>query len=491
MTATAATTESAQDNRTDASTSGNGSVLSSPWIWGGGLTWVFYQLIPHAGEHRALLERYFCSHPLEYAQATLFFVGAAILISRALQLLSERQAVSLPLPAWSELTQARDCAAAIRNDLAQLPRRLLRTVYARRLTDLADYLGHRSDGDGLEAHAKHLAEAAADRQHEGDRQLQTIIWAVPILGFLGTVMGITLAIANVTPEQLDTSLNSVTGGLAVAFDTTTVALSQSIVMVFASYFVKRQEQQVLIKVDDQVFKELVSPLAGAARAASPIVEAENRAARELIERTESLIQSQTGLWQDSVEALRTRWVETLGRQQQELSTALSGGVESSLGDHAQLLSGLREEFLQAYQQISAESARQLAQSREQHSVEQEQLRECWREAWAEIRAEMRHDSVERSRASEQLLAEFSTQVQAAVHQLSETTEATQLQLAAVSKQTELLGRIVGQEEHLAGLQQQLTENLQALKAAETLEQTLHSLNAAIHLLTARTRPAAA
>ena len=31
----------------------------------------------------------------------------------------------------------------------------------------------------------------------------------------------------------------------------------------------------------------------------------------------------------------------------------------------------------------------------------------------------------------------------------------------------------------------------ALKAAESLEETLHSLNAAIHLLTARARPAAA
>ena len=65
-----------------------------------------------------------------------------------------------------------------------------------------------------------LADQAAERLHESYSLVRTITWAVPILGFLGTVVGITMAIANVTPEQLDTSLGEVTDGLAVAFDTT-------------------------------------------------------------------------------------------------------------------------------------------------------------------------------------------------------------------------------------------------------------------------------
>ncbi|MEI2659369.1 MAG: MotA/TolQ/ExbB proton channel family protein [Bifidobacterium adolescentis] len=52
------------------------------------------------------------------------------------------------------------------------------------------------------------------------RLIRTITWAVPILGFLGTVIGITMAIANITPDQLESSLGEVTAGLAVAFDTT-------------------------------------------------------------------------------------------------------------------------------------------------------------------------------------------------------------------------------------------------------------------------------
>src|SRR5690606_16439917 len=88
------------------------------------------------------------------------------------------------------------------------------------------------------------------RLHSSHALLQTVIWSIPILGFLGTVMGITLAIADVTPEQLESSLNDVTSGLAVAFDTTAVALTYSLVMGFASLFVKRREEQLLVEIDE-------------------------------------------------------------------------------------------------------------------------------------------------------------------------------------------------------------------------------------------------
>ncbi|MFO0006175.1 MAG: MotA/TolQ/ExbB proton channel family protein, partial [bacterium] len=76
----------------------------------------------------------------------------------------------------------------------------------------------------LDDHLKYLADLAADRLVQSFQLVRTVTWAVPIMGFLGTVIGITMAIANVTPEQLDSSLPEVTSGLAVAFDTTAQAL---------------------------------------------------------------------------------------------------------------------------------------------------------------------------------------------------------------------------------------------------------------------------
>lgn len=465
--------------------------LASPWIWGGLATLGFYRVLPQIPLDQELLHRYFCGHPLEYAQAALFFVGMAALVGKLYRLTQEKQSAALPLPAVPEGGEAVACAQAIRHGLAQLPGRLRRTWYADRLNDIADYLRGRRVADGIDEHAKHLAETCSNRHLDGYAQLQTIIWAIPILGFLGTVMGITLAIANVTPEQLDTSLNSVTGGLAVAFDTTAVALTESIVVVFAAFFIKRGEQRVLDTIEDKIFKGLVTPLAGAAQRNSPMMEAETRAARELLTRTESLIETQTGLWRESVEGLRTRWTQTLDQQQQELSRALSGGVETSLSHHADLLSGLRGEFLQVYQGISDELRRQIEESREAQTAQQHQARQLWDQAWQQMQSDLHQERAARREESERVLALFSEQMAAASHQLAATTHAVESQMAAIGRQTELLSRVVGTEEQLAGLQQRLTENLEALHAAESLQETLHSLNAAIHLLTARARPRAA
>src|SRR5439155_26266074 len=76
-----------------------------------------------------------------------------------------------------------------------------------------------------------------------------ITWAIPILGFLGTVLGITKAIANVTPEVLEHSLSGVTNGLSLAFDTTAVGLALTMATMFLSFVVERLEQSVLERVD--------------------------------------------------------------------------------------------------------------------------------------------------------------------------------------------------------------------------------------------------
>lgn len=467
------------------------SLLASPWIWGGLLTWGVYQLVPYTGDSRELLERYLCGHPLEYVQATLFFVGTAILLGRAWRLSVEGQSAALPLPVAPGTTDSRAATSAIQHGLSQLPRRLRKTWYAERLAELAEYLWYRPSADNLERHAQRLSESAAERQHDGYAQLQTITWAIPILGFLGTVMGITLAIANVTPEQLDTSLNSVTGGLAVAFDTTAVALSQSIVIVFAAFFVRRAESRLLTAIDEKVFKGLVTPLAGAAQQADPILEAETRAARELLTRTEALIEQQTGLWQESVEGLRERWSRTLEVQQQELAAALTSGVQSTVGQHADLLAGLRQEFLNAYQHISRETLRQFTESQSQLAGQQHELRAAWEQAWNGIRQELQAERDARSQETRQMLGTFREHMETAAQQLGDATASVEVQLAAVARQTEELVSLAGQSEQLADLQERLTENLDAVRTAETMQETLHSLNAAIHLLMARAKPKAA
>jgi biopolymer transport protein ExbB/TolQ len=456
-------------------------LMRSPWLCGTLVTCGVYAAIPYTGAWAPFWSRYLAGHPVEYAEVGLFVVGVWILVRQGLQLLSERQAV-----AWSAVTLSdpKNLPAAARAVAAQwrdIPAELRATHSARRLDDLAGYLQDRGDAEGLESHAQLLARQAVDRQHAEYGQLQTIFWAVPILGLLGTVMGITLSITHVA---------DVTGSLAATFDTTAIAAVMTLILVFGSYFATRAETRVLADIDANIFKELVSPLSGSARRSGPMFEAETQAARDLLERTDSLITEQTALWHDSVEGLRTRWSQTVEAQRQQLATALSNGVGLTLGDHSDLLQRVRDQFLEACREFSREVAHQLEAAREEQTVQQQQLVESWRSAWSAMQNEMALERVESVASSQALLTGFTDQMQALSRQLTGMTSSLESQFAAVSRQSELLAEIVGHERNLAGLQSRLNDNLESLQAAETLQQSMHSLSGAIHLLTARVRPAA-
>jgi biopolymer transport protein ExbB/TolQ len=83
--------------------------------------------------------------------------------------------------------------------------------------------------------------------------VQGFIWAIPVLGFIGTVLGLSYAIgefsgvlgsaAEVT--QISTALRGVTSGLATAFDTTLVALVAALVIQLLMVLIKKAEEEFL------------------------------------------------------------------------------------------------------------------------------------------------------------------------------------------------------------------------------------------------------
>lgn len=99
--------------------------------------------------------------------------------------------------------------------------------------------------------------------------IRVFIWAVPTLGFIGTVIGIGDAVSgfSTTLESASSiagmreSIESVTGGLGVAFDTTLLSLVMSILIMFPSSALQRLEESFLADVDDYCAEHLVRRLA--------------------------------------------------------------------------------------------------------------------------------------------------------------------------------------------------------------------------------------
>ncbi len=335
------------------------TIAASPVLFGTLLTVLFYLAIPSLPLERAFVERYFCSHWIEYVTTGLFFIGMTILAQKALRLPSESRALAQdPLARISEPgANVTATLSKIHEELGHVPRRLRHSYLVERIVDVSLWLRNRPNADGVEDYLKYRAEVGLERLHEGYSLVRTVTWAIPILGFLGTVIGITMAIANLNPEQLANSLETVTGGLAVAFDTTALSLSLSLVIVFTAFLVERAEQRILGRVEEFALRRL-APLFPEARKAEPpapmsrLIEAESRAAERLLEQTESLILQQTQLWEESLNEMRERWQQTLERQSAALEQSLQAGLSATLSSHEEQLALARDEFLVAFEKAT-------------------------------------------------------------------------------------------------------------------------------------------
>ena len=107
-------------------------------------------------------------------------------------------------------------------------------------------------------------------QHEVDlkyNMLRYLAWLIPTLGFIGTVVGIALALAEAgkLPDFSDQSLLSdwmgaLTGKLAIAFNTTLLALLLSAVLVFLTHIAQGREESALNRAGQYCVDNLINRL---------------------------------------------------------------------------------------------------------------------------------------------------------------------------------------------------------------------------------------
>jgi biopolymer transport protein ExbB/TolQ len=103
--------------------------------------------------------------------------------------------------------------------------------------------------------------------HEIDlkyNMLRYIMWLIPSLGFIGTVVGISMALAYVgsvvDPVSEPNMLKNLTESLAVAFNTTFVALVQASVLVFLMHIAQEREERALNRSGQYCLDNLVNRL---------------------------------------------------------------------------------------------------------------------------------------------------------------------------------------------------------------------------------------
>ena len=409
----------------------------SPLLWGGLASVLFYASLPLFPFQRELLVRYCTSHPLEYVTMGLFFLGMATLVIRWIELSGENSAVShfdAVLQSVSENPESRSRRKVelLRELLSQARQSIQCSIAGRTVQEGLDYVSQRPSGEKLEEHLRHFSDLEHDLAQRKLGFVNTVSWAVPILGFLGTVMGITLAIANVTPDQLDQSLPEVTGGLAVAFDTTALSLTLSLGLVFTTYLIRNRQEEILNKVDQQLDSRLCFLLQTDTE--RNFLGQQETIAQNLAEASQQVIEQAGELWKTRLDDLQQRMLESIDREHHHFIKTLQSGVQGTLESHQSHLMELRKE-------------------------------------------------------EQQLSLALGTKLETAIanwnHSLNDVREGISSQTEHLREHTSLIVNLVDKQQQLTELQQQLHASLDASQITSTLDQTLNALTAAIQLLNAK------
>jgi biopolymer transport protein ExbB/TolQ len=98
--------------------------------------------------------------------------------------------------------------------------------------------------------------------------VQGFVWAIPVLGFIGTVLGLSEAIGQFSGvlgaasdvEQISGALKGVTAGLATAFETTLQALVAALVVQLLITFLRKGEEEFLDEAMDYGLRYVVGRL---------------------------------------------------------------------------------------------------------------------------------------------------------------------------------------------------------------------------------------
>ena len=316
---------------------------------GGVLSFVFYGAINNGWIQNPLIVRYFASHPIEYVIATMFFVGFAILLVKYFAIISQRQLlrqspILVPSPSPLPVSQTVDDLDVV----AKHEKKHGISLLTERLKTLLGMVRRNGSASNLSFEIRNRADDAATRADADYGLVRLILWAMPMLGFLGTVIGITIALDNLDLNTISETSQELASGLALAFDTTGLAIALAVALFFVQFIVHREEISLLTETDRLTEMELCGRFE---QNDNPKEDDSIVTIRRMLETITASIERattrQTSIWEQSAETLKV---------------SLAAALNESLEHHAKSLVQAEAELLTQTNKTSAQFSDAMSRS---------------------------------------------------------------------------------------------------------------------------------
>lgn len=319
-------------------------------------------------------KRYFLGHPVAIAATFLFWMAAAVLLAKWFSIrrenrLSEQISDDVLAPSLpnSDLSSHAPLKSSQRGDvrsicsdwlgsLEQLPSNARNSRLVVRLQEILRRQVRRGNARQLADDLREVSGRDSDDAHDSLQLVRIIVWAIPMLGFLGTVIGITQTLGGLDFSDGTAAVDRLKLGLYVAFDTTALGLVLSVVAIFLQFPVEQAEQRLMSTIDRRSGELLAIHLP------DPSADGTSEQITVLCEGVLQAVQQSVGtqaeVWRSTIDGAHQHWQSVVASTGTELSNSIGQAVANGLGPVLENhLSGLHRhaENLEKVQQQGVEA----------------------------------------------------------------------------------------------------------------------------------------
>jgi biopolymer transport protein ExbB/TolQ len=197
----------------------------------------------------------------------LMFWALSILGYKGVSVHRQKQLLSQDLVGASDRAIRLEDAESISRNLEKLPKARREYLLPRVLLGAIHRFTSTRNIQDASAVAQELCDQEADRLESELSIIRYIAWAIPSVGFIGTVRGIGAALSQ-AHRAVEGDITGVTESLGIAFNSTFIALMISIFLMFIIHQIQLMQERLVLDSKDYCSMWLIRKLDARAAAAS-------------------------------------------------------------------------------------------------------------------------------------------------------------------------------------------------------------------------------
>lgn len=328
--------------------------LIPPIIFGGACTFLLYSAIMGGPLDNPWTRRYLMGHWVCFGTVALFLISSWALILKAILAARQHRWIRMSIESLRTLVEAPDHVEASNRSKwllklwASQPDAIRYSWFGQRIETVVRKQSLRTSGLHLDQDLKDIAQQDSDRQYESYGLVRIAIWAMPMLGFLGTVLGISATLGamdtKALAEQSDKVMNQLTAGLYVAFDTTSLALVLTVIAMYVQFAVQKMEMAILNRIDHSSSECLMGFLVTPEQAETTAMEVHWRhLSSELVTAVHKMVQQQAELWKQTIQEAHQQWASLTGAAGDQIQQALDQSICHAMETHALRMAEVQRE----------------------------------------------------------------------------------------------------------------------------------------------------